>query len=345
MKFLLLVLALVTANVFAKVTEETITVNAAEYGIGKFHRKDNSVHQYTADNAWKVFVLADQAQTSTMQVIENENSTYTIYYTNLEELLNEMVKLSAKTGKKIGLLNMNAHGLPGGMWFPKDAKTRDSMECGSWRTAARGSDEDNYGQYYSTVSKEEIESFTRMSRAQSIPAFNCLTGLNEWTTIVSRVPAIKASFSEDAQIHMHSCLVGLGTLGENFTLGIAKLLFSKGTQQVQTSIKFGLGDWSMEEGMGFWTYESDEQMERDNAHYPVAKRDRDMMQKGDIRVAQQTALGTVKSGLIKLQDFMFLTHDTREVKFSKRQRVFSKEVVQIPTTIRIPGTRFTTTLK
>lgn len=345
MKYLFLILVLLSTQVFAHLSEGTIIVNAAEYGIGKFHRKDNSVHQYDANNAWKVFVLADEAQTSNVQVIENENSTYTIYYTNLEELLNEMVKLSSKTGKKIGILNMNAHGLPGGMWFPKDAKTRDSMECASWRSAARGSDEDNYSQYYSTISKSEIDSFTRMSHASAIPAYNCLTGLNEWTTIAARVPEIKNVFSDNAQIHMHSCLVGLGTLGESFTLGLAKLLFKKGTQQVQTSIKFGLGDWSMEEGMGFWTYESDEQLARDNAQYPIAKRDRDMMQKGDIRVAQMTDLGAVKSGLIKQQDFMFLVFDTREVKFAKSNWLFSKEKVEFPETIRIPGTRYTTSLK
>lgn len=345
MKSLFLILALVTGNVFAKIAEETIIVNAAEYGIGKFHRKDNQVHQYEAGNAWKVFVLADQAQTSTSQVIENDNSTYTVYYTNLEELQNEIVKLSQKTGKKVGILNINAHGLPGGMWFPKDAKTRDSMECGSWRAAARGSDEDNYNQYYSTISKSEIDDFTRLSQAGTIPQFNCLTGLNEWTAITARVPAFKTVFADNAQIHMHSCLVGLGILGEKFTVGLARLLFTKGTQQVQTSIKFGLGDWSMGEGMGFWTYESDEQMERDNTNYPINRRDRDMAQKGDIRVAQVTTAGTVRSGMIKAQDFMLMTLDNREVKKSKKIGIFTKSQVEIPRTLRIPGTTYTTSLK
>lgn len=345
MKSLFLILALVFSNAFAKTTEEGITINAAEFGIGKFHRKDNVVHQYEADNAWKVFVLADNAQTTNMQTFENENSTYTVYYTNLEELLNEIVAISKRTGKKVSVLNINAHGLPGGMWFPKDVKTRESMECASWRKAASGSDNDNYNQYYSIISKSEIDDYTRMSQAGVIPSFNCLTGLNEWTTIVTRVPAIKTSFTSDAQIHMHSCLVGLGPLGEKFTLGLAKLLFNKGTQQVQTAIKFGLGDWSMPEGMGFWTYESDEQMERDAATYPVNRRDRDMNQKGDIRVGQMTDAGTVKSGLIKNQEFMFLTFDTRAVKKSKKFGLFTKSLSEIPQTLRIPGTKYTTSLK
>lgn len=344
MKFLFLILVLLSTQAFAKTAEDGIIINAAEYGIGKFHRKDNQVHQYEADNAWKVFVLADNAQTSTMQTIENENSTYTVYYTNLEELLIEVVALAKKTGKKVSVININAHGLPGGMWFPKDVKTRESMECASWRTAARGSDEDNYNQYYSTISKEEIADFTRLSQAGSIPSFNCLTGLNEWTAIVARVPEIKNVFTTDAQIHMHSCLVGLGTLGEKFTLGLAKLLFSKGTQQVQTSIKFGLGDWSMPEGMGFWTYMSDDQIERDNANYPINRKDREMAQKGDIRVAQMTETGMVKSGMIKNQDFMFMALDTREVKKVKKLGIFSK-LLEIPRTIRIPGTKYSTTLK
>ncbi len=320
------------------VMAQDLVINAAEFGIGKFHRKDNKVHKYEANNAWKVFILPESVNLTKAFVQKNSASNYTIYFTNLEEFLNEAVKLTVSTGKKIGVINLNAHGLPGGMWFPKDAKTRDSSECASWRDAASNSDEANYNQYYSAVSKEEMLSFNGMANAARIPAFNCLTGLGEWTAIVARVPAIKTAFSDKAQVHMHSCIVGMGTLGDAYTQGLAKLLFSvPDSQMVQTSIKFGLGDWSMPEGMGFWGYESDAQLARDNSVYPTHRRDSEIMQRGDLRVAQLTN-GILKSGMIKGEQFMLLTHDDRPVKFVSAAKT-RKLNLPMPSEVRIPGTK------
>jgi hypothetical protein len=322
-----------------------LTINGAEFGIGKFHRQDNKVHVYEANNAWKPFILPDGVSTKTVYIQKNSADNYTIFFTNLEEFLTEIVKLSHSTGKKVANLNLNAHGLPGGMWFPRDAKFRDSMECSSWRSAANNADEANYNQYYSAVSKEEMQQFDAMSNTARIPGFSCLTGINEWTQIVTRVPEIKNVFALDAQVHMLSCIVGMGTLGDAYTTGLAKLLFANAdSQQVQTSMKFGLGDWSMPEGMGFWGYESDAQLARDNQVYPVSRRDSEIMQKGSIRVAQVSS-SKVKSGFIKDENFMVLEHDQRVVDYSKQPKSDVKSMEDLPESVRIPGTNVFVKLK
>ncbi len=331
--FVIMTLAL-TLNAFA----QDLTINGAEFGIGKFHRKDNKEHAYEANNAWKVYVLPEGVSLKEAYVQKNSETDYTIFFTNLQEFLEKIVEITTKTGKKVGIINLNAHGLPGGMWFPKDAKTRDSMECSSWRSAASNSDESNYSQYYSAVSKDEMLSFNSMSNSSRIPSFQCLTGVNEWAAIVAKVSAIKKVFSHDAQIHMLSCIVGMGTLGDAYTTGLAKILFeTPDSQQIQTSIKFGLGDWSMPEGMGFWGFESDAQLDRDNEVYPIHRRDSEIMQKGSIRVAQANN-GKIQSGLIKGEDFIYLGRDSRVVDYSSRPSVTKSMNLSLPASVRIPGT-------
>ena len=324
------------------VLAQDLKINAAEFGIGKFHRKDNKEHKYEDTNAWKAFILPEGIPTNTAYIQQNSENNYTVFYTNLEELLNKMIELSTKTGKKVSILNINAHGLPGGMWFPKDAKTRDSMECGSWRQAANNSDDDNYNQYYSSVSKSELLSFESMSNRPSIPSYQCLTGVNEWKLIVAKVPAFTKIFTSNAQVHMLSCMVGKGTLGANFTKGLATILFPNGgSQRVQTSIKLGLGDWSMPDGMGFWGYMSDAQLEHDNQVYPVNRRDADMAQLGDIRTAELKGKSLL-SGLIKSEDYMLLTHDDRVIIYDSGVRRRSlTPIAPAPASVRVPGTNVT----
>jgi hypothetical protein len=339
MKNLILATALfaLTATAFA----QDLTINGAEFGIGKFHRRDNKEHTYEANNAWKPFILPEDVSTKEAYIQKNSETNYTIFFTSLDEFLAKIVELTKKTGKKVAILNLNAHGLPGGMWFPKDAKTRDSFECMSWRQAANNSDDDNYNQYYSEVSKSEILQFNQLANAPKIPSYSCLTGLPEWTAIVNARPEIKTVFAANAQIHMLSCIVGMGTLGDTYTKGLANLLLSSG--KVMTSFKFGLGDWSMPQGMGFWGYESDEQLDRDNARYPHDRNDSEQAQKGDIRVAVKDATGA-KSGVIQSVDYMLLVKDNRAVKAAKSAPVL-KMNLPLPKSVRIPGTNAFVQLK
>lgn len=338
MKSMLLGIVLSAVSLSASATS-TLTINAAEFGIGKFHRYDNKQHAYEKDNAWSAFILPEGVSTKKALVKQTDTDNYTVFYTNLEELMQETVKLAKSTGKQVRVFNINAHGLPGGMWFPKDAKNRDSLECFSWREAADNDDKDNYDQYYSPVEKNEILDFNRVAEESKIPGWSCLTGINEWTAVLARNPEFKTIFTNDAQVHMLSCIVGMGTLGNQFTTGLAKLLFKNGTQQVQTSLKFGLGDWSMPEGMGFWGFISDEQLNRDNEHYPIDRRDADQAQTGDIRVAQVQG-DKILSGLMKDQHYLVLSHDGRNVDFDhNKSSDFDKGTRELALKIRIPGTK------
>jgi hypothetical protein len=345
MKSLFILVGALALSVSAVAAE--LTINAAEFGVGKFHRKDNQVQPYGKNHAWTPFILPDDVSTNSAHIMKVDEDTYTIFFTNLEELLVKMVEISKTTGKKISMVNLNAHGVPGGMWFPKDAKTRDSAECKSWKDAATHSDEDNYNDYYTPIGKSDIDQMNQLSKSAHLPPYNCLTGLAEWTAIVAKVPAVKHHLSGDARVHMHSCIVGKGKLGNAYTMGLARLLFPKPEkQQVQTSVKYGLGDWSMAEGMGFWDFESAAQLTRDNEVYPLHRRDSEIAQKGNIRVAEAT-LGVFKSGMIKDADFMFLSPDPRAVTLAapaKRVPVSAKSAASEnlseapPQSIRVPGT-------
>lgn len=333
-----LIAAMMATLSLAAFAESTLTINAAEFGIGKFHRKDNKVHTYEANNAWKVFVLPEGVSTNTAYVQHNSADNYTIFFTSLEEFMLKTVELSQQTGKKVGMININAHGLPGGMWFPSTIASRSSLECASWRSAAANSDESNYDQYYSAVPKDEILDLYRMGNANSVPSFQCISGLPAWMIVLKKVPAFSSVFADNAQVHMLSCLVGMGPLGEKFTTGLAKLLFPQGgNQRVMTSIKLGLGDWSMPEGMGFWGYETDAQLEHDNEVYVINRRDSEIMQRGDIRVAEFASAGGLRSGLIQGENYMLLSHDDR-VALTGIEKAMDFGDMPMPASVRLPGT-------
>jgi hypothetical protein len=258
-----------------------LVIHAAEVGIGKFHRYDNGVHVYGNENVWKAFI----APAGTIQsplVVHNADDSYAIFFSTLEELLSSAITLSTQTGQKISVLNINAHGLPGAMWFPKDAAEMQGAGCKDWLKAANAPDQANYDQYYSPVSKTDIMGIRQFSNFPDSPLFKqpCTVGLEAWKEKVAKFAAIKTAFTADAQLHLLSCVVGLGNRGEAYTKGLAALLFTGDQALVRTSLNFGLGDWSMPEGMGFWDYLNDAQLEHDNQGYPVNRRDRDMMQKG-----------------------------------------------------------------
>jgi hypothetical protein len=332
--FAIVALSLATAQAHAG-----LTINAAEVGIGKFHRLDNQYHPYADNNAWKAFVLAPGSVAKTPIIVDNKDASVTIYFSSLQELFETMVKVSQDKKQAISILNMNAHGMPGGMWYPKSAQQRDSFECADWREAAAAQDDSNYNQYYSEVSKSEIMQYRALAN-QTGGHYGCVAGLPEYKEIIGKVPAIKTAFAKDAQIHFLSCIVGLGKRGDEFTKGVAALLFNSAEARVESSLMYGLGDWSMPEGMGFWDYQNDEQLDRDNRTYPVERKDRTQMQKGHIRVATAQA-GKATSGLLENVDFMFLTQDVRKANTKAKdpsQNSFER-VSALPEALTLPGTR------
>lgn len=311
-----------------------LVIHAAEIGIGKFHRYDNSIHPYEKDNAWTPYILPDGAENKTPIVVENDDRSITIFFSTLEELLTQAARVSLSRGEKITVLNINAHGLPGAMWFPMNESFKNSFECWQWNAAANGEDKANYDQYYSPVSKKDILSIRDYS--ESGGAVPCTSGSRQWKSALATVTQAKAAFSPKVKVNLLSCVVGLGPVGDQFMTGLGAILSDSDQVQLISSLNFGLGDWSMPEGMGFWDYLTDEQLTHDNSIYGVNRKDREIMQKGKMRV---TALvkGAWQSTVMEGQDFMTLD---RELDLSQAQwgRENFSRWAKKPAEIRIPGT-------
>jgi len=280
-----------------------LMINATEIGVGKFHRYDNKVHHYPAHSAWVGHITPDGDLPNFPIVFDDPDGYVTIQFSNLEELLQALVALCQRRGAQVAVLNIHGHGMPGGMWYPKDKAQKKSAECRDWNRTSAAPDQVNYDQYYSPVTKEEIDSFAAISQSGGHDHYSCITGAPEWREVAGRIPNIKSYFADDAQIHFESCLVGLGPVGEEFTKTVGELLLSGSKANVQTSLNFGLGDWSMPEGMGFWGYLNDAQLEHDNQIYPVDRQDREIRQKGTIRLASHVN-GAWETTLVGNQDFM-----------------------------------------
>jgi hypothetical protein len=171
--------------------------------------------------------------------------------------------------------------------------------------------------------------------------YSCVTGVPEWQEVVSRNPGVATMFTDDAQIHFESCLVGLGPVGEAFTTAIGALLLKGAHVMVKTSTNFGLGDWSMPQGMGFWDYFTDDQLDHDNEIYSANKKDSEIMKKGVIRAATLVA-GKWTSNLVADQDYMLVGFE--KPGFSNMGRVIKDihtpmiETINLPNSVHLPGT-------
>jgi hypothetical protein len=311
-------------------------IHTSEFGVGKFHRYDNKAHAYDANNAWGVYILPDNADTGHPLARKNGDGSFTVFYSTLDELIGNVIAISQREGKKVSVLNVHGHGLPGAMWFPKDEADLRGIGCWQWSQAASGADEDNYNQYYSAVSSDDIWQIRQMANNTSLH-MGCTVGLPEWQAGAQRAPAFRQVFADDAQIHFLSCVVGLGTRGEAFTKGIGALLLGR-NGRVYTSMNFGLGDWSMPKGMGFWDMQSEEQVRRDGANYTAHKRDSEIAQKGTVRVGANDGSAWIAS-LVADRDFMPL--DATVLSTVEMPAEFFAPTFQsltVPASVRVPGT-------
>jgi hypothetical protein len=323
-----------------------LTIHATEFGVGKFHRYDNHVHAYSADNAWVPYILPDTAPTDKPLVRKNADGSFTVFFSTLDEMMASVAQIANQEGNQVSVLNVHGHGLPGAMWFPKDAAEMSKFTCADWVQAATGSDVDNYNQYYSAISVAEVLQFRQMSNNPKVK-MGCTTGADEWREGAAKNPSFKTVFASDAQIHFLSCIVGLGTVGDAFTKSIAEIVLPKGSGHVETSMAFGLGDWSMPQGMGFWDYLNDSQLNRDNSVYPVDRKDAEVAQKGSIRVASLNGAQWGTSVLAN-RDHMGLSFEivspgvqlanppTSLPTIATGAAFFSEP--SLPNTVRVPGT-------
>ena len=324
-----------------------LVINAAEVGIGKFHRKGNSVHTYAADSAWYGYVLpqnANPTQSSPALQQKNADGSYTIFFSSLDELLTTAVALSKSTNTPIAILNLEAHGMPGGMWYPKDQAERDSGGCSSWRDNAYGTDEVNYDQYYHPVAKSDIDTFRQMSQFDGFASMQpCVSTQSTWKEEITKT-GFAAALANNAEIHFISCIVGLGVAGEHFTSEVAGALFTGGKNgKVLTSVNFGLGDWSIPEGMGFWDYISMDQLDRDNDNYVKHQNDREIAQAGTVRIAAVES-GKANSGLFGVPNKFLavngpvskLPPQTADLKITPM--TWSQASRKLPAQVRLPHT-------
>ena len=316
-----------------------LVIHTTEFGVGKFHRYDNKVHAYGANHAWAPYILADGAATDKALIRKNADGSYTVFFSTLDEMMASVVQISASENKKVSVLNVHGHGLPGAMWFPKDDRALKGFMCMDWRQAASGSDVDNYNQYYGAVTVDEIMQIRQVSNNPNVH-MGCTTGVSEWRDGVAKNAAFKAAFENDAQLHFVSCVVGLGSVGDSFTKDIAAIVLPNGTGHVETSMAFGLGDWSMPQGMGFWDYQSDEQVARDNSKYTTHQNDSEIAQKGSIRLASYNAqaAGQWSTSVLADRDFMSMGFEPAQLRGVAANPKISLSTEPMPTRVRVPGT-------
>lgn len=315
-----------------------LVVHTAEFGVGKFHRYDNQVHAYDHASAWFPYILPQNAATDKPLTISNADGSVTVFFSTLDDLLTSVIQISKDRHQPVSVLNVHGHGLPGTMWFPADANVQHGWACGDWNDAASGSDQSNYNQYYSAVSPDEIREIRQVSDNPDVHQ-GCTTGLDEWKAGLAKFPQFKSVMAADAQIHFLSCVVGMGSVGQDFTQGIAQLLLpAGGGGRVETSMDFGLGDWSMPEGMGFWDLQTDAQVEHDNDIYGKDKKDREIAQKGTIRMVTY-ATSSWQSTLLANRDFLPLSFELGiEGVPVTEVRATSEKSERMPVRIRVPGT-------
>jgi hypothetical protein len=318
-----------------QVSAGDLSVHAVEIGIGKFHRMDNAIHPYGAKHAWLPLVLPANTE-ATPSTVENPDGSVTIFYSNLEQLLREITMVSGKYGGKVKLLNIHTHGLPGGLGFPKDDAEQNSPRCTRWRNESLGPDKPNYDHYYSALTREEILSIRRLGQ-YSVP-LTCVTDLSAWQTVAPRITGLRESFAPAAQVNFLACLVGLGPVGRRFLTGVGRLLLPGGGY-VRATEQFGMVDWSVPQGMGFWDFLNDSQLKKDMALYPVKRQDSLFLQKGTIAVAAYVGGKWANYSLLN-QNFMKI--DLRPISLSKAVPIpdGDSELMDAaePEAVRIPGT-------
>ncbi|MDE2313429.1 MAG: hypothetical protein KGL04_04560 [Elusimicrobia bacterium] len=262
-----------------------LVVDAVDAVMGNFHRYDNARHRYGAGNFWADFIGRGYGPGSAF-ARQDTDGTVTIEFSDLEDLLKTLVQVSREERAQVAVLNINAHGRPGGNWFPPDEEAMNEDECQSWMQTAEAPDAVSYRMYYSEVSKGYTMSLRRSSTRAEPQPFGCVTGAGSWRRVAARIKGLGSVFAPGAQVHFDSCLTGLGKAGETFVEAVAEVLFPKGGGNVLAAMDYGLTDWSMPKGMGFWDYQNDAQLSRFNRLYPRDRKDSEFAQTGGVRVAR-----------------------------------------------------------
>jgi len=100
----------------------------------------------------------------------------------------------------------------------------------------------------------------------------------------------------------------------------------------------------MPQGMGFWDYQTDQQLQQDNQNYVNNRQDSQIAQKGVVRIAAQDGKQW-KTSLWADQNFMNLNGPsvlTGTQIYEVQTQIFSDRT---PASVRIPGTSVYTTVE
>lgn len=275
-------------------------VLAEDISAAKFHREDHRLHPYSPDHAWRPFVPSEQGEI-VAPLVEDKGGDTLIVFSSLQELFRTMKEVAQKKEKKIDLLVINAHGVPGGLWFPRDAAERDGEGCKDWMELALASDEANHREVYGGMTEEEILE-TREKANIVTSGVPCVQGSEAWSALW-REQGLPREISQDFGIILDSCTVGLGRAGESFATGIARGVLGE-NGYLQSLLSYGLADHSLPEGVGFWDFENGENLSRDNLLYATSRRGRDIAQPGSVRVTRKQRgvllADEIVSGLLRM---------------------------------------------
>jgi hypothetical protein len=278
------ILSLVCVSSFAGASERLI-IHGSEIGIAKFHRHDNLLHPYSKDNVWLDYVPARGVEFGEPVTQQNADGSFTVFFSSFEDLMKTVVKISKEQNQKVSVLNVHGHGASGGLLaYPINMYAANNGGCSSWKDKVTDTDLENYLSYYSKETPEKIALIEKYSSGSPVDP-GCDVGLLEIRRLVRENPEFKTIFADDAKIRFLSCRIGLGTLGDEFTKGVAEVLLPPGKGSVYASLDPGLGDWTTPWGMMFLNFKDKAHMDYFNEFYPAQKRDLDFAQPGTLRKA------------------------------------------------------------
>ncbi len=286
-----------------------LTVHAVEIGIGKFHRMDNQKHPYGPDHAWAPMILPDgKDMKDTPLTVEQSPEVYSIFFSSVDQLLKSVFKLHRDLGRRINILTIHAHGLPGGIFVPQTDKQRDGLLCALWRRNSAQEDIKNYNQYYSKVPLIAVKLVkatsyigdTTLSRILA-PLYRdpCISGLGAFERSIKKIPHFREAFSDDLEMKFLSCSVGQGRAGKDFLEGLGEMVLNSSEGRIDASEVISLGDWSTPEGLQFWDGQTFAQVRRDNRNYVRNKRDSEIALDGSILTSFRDESGKVRTRVTK----------------------------------------------
>ena len=266
--------------------EPDLSVHVSDFDIGKFHRESHRRHPYGKGNVWTNFVLPPDADGTSPVLVTNDDGSRSLFASNLEDVFENLIRLSAETGRKVGTLDLVAHGFPGAISFAADRRAFASGDCEAARKLIAGPDEASYRKYYAGTS---LAAHERMLKSSTFAngRIACGSTAVDFKKTASRLTVVQAVFSERARIRILGCNVGRGSVGTLFVSEVAKALLIPGTDASVTAIRhYGLIDWSIPEGEGFWDVIGESQASRDEQTYPKDEMDSRYMKRGSIAVAR-----------------------------------------------------------